>query len=334
MSLSIADYDCRESEAIRRLSYPAIRAFRPAAFIQAGFPTRVTDECELLRYCDIMHELADFDFHYRQRRYSQREAELIAKSVGTIEHLTGSLFDRPTQPVMTPFPPIDILRAVHAFAPGGAKILEIGPGSGLLGSYLINGGFDYSSTDNTQALYLWQNRFFGHLSGNDFCEGVEDDHSAHVTHIPWWQFAGLFKTPPRFDIVICDAALGEMEHFAIWYIIQLAALILRHSPTAVFLYGSIGEPRIASLDLIESIFARFGFKKQVCGSVTVQSLHQLRLPKTFAPVGGNASLRGCDFLKIDGAKMLDSYDFFAFMDMNASASAFRTLRQSHQHDPS
>jgi hypothetical protein len=58
-NLSIEEYDRAEAQAIRRASYPAIRAFRPAAFSLANFPIRVTDERELIRYCDIVPSKAN-----------------------------------------------------------------------------------------------------------------------------------------------------------------------------------------------------------------------------------------------------------------------------------
>lgn len=277
--LSVAEYDRAEAEAITCLSYPQIRAFAPAAFLQANFPTRVSNARELLRYCDMMRELEDAEFHYRKRLYSRQEADLIVDISTNIENLTGKLFGRPTQPFMSLFPPIDILRVVTMLAARGSTIYEIGPGSGLLGAYLIKRGYRYHASDNTQALYLWQNRLFSHLAGASFSDRVTDDRDAEITHIPWWRLAGLFKKPPAADVIICDATMGEMESFAVWYLIRLAVQMLKQSLIGAFIYSQVGEQRISTLVHIEQIFALAGFQKHQCGPITVQSLRPLVLPR-------------------------------------------------------
>jgi hypothetical protein len=323
--LSVAEYDRAEAQALSRLTYPQIRAFAPAAFMHANFPTRVADERELLRYCDIMHELGDADYHYRKRLYSKVEAELIAEISRNIETLTGTIFQRPTQPFMSLFPPLDILRVVTTLVPEGAAIYEIGPGSGILGAYLIKRGYRYHSSDNTQALYLWQTRLFAHLAGASFSERVTDNRNADIAHIPWWHLAELFKDPPAVDLMICEAAMGEMESFAVWYLIRLAARMLARSPVGALLYCNVGEQRISTLDHIEQIFALAGFRKHRCGPVTVQSLRPLALPETPAFVGGEEGAHpACAFLPIDEAKLLDSYAFFDFMGLGSATRVLRT----------
>jgi hypothetical protein len=329
--LSVAEYDEIEAAATRGLSYPQIRAFAPAGFLQANFPTRVRDEAELVRYCDIMHELADFDFLFRQLRYSRHEADLITTVSDTIESLTKSRFQRPVRPLMNLLPPINIVRAVVALASPDSTILEIGPGCGLLGAYLIKSGFRYRAIDNTQAFYLWQNRLFSHLAHNEFTERATTTDGAHdtrVEHIPWWQFADMFRQPPPLDIIICDGAMAEMEHFAVWYIIRLAAAALRSSRIGAFIYSNIGDPRLSSLAHIEQIFALAGFHKQVCGDLTIQTVQPRILPAEWPAIGGAAKLRAIDFVPMEPAGLLDNYDFFAFMGINKSADEYRLLRQT------
>jgi hypothetical protein len=329
MYVSVAEYDAREAAATARLSYPAVRAFRPAAFSAANFPTRVGAEGELVRYCDIMNELEDAERYYRTASYSKTEAGLMRRTCEVVENLTAELFDRPTQPFMCLFPPLEVLRTVAAIAPEDASILEIGPGSGMLGSYLVQLGYSYRAVDNTQALYLWQSRLFSALAHNDFVDyatalKLPPNVTSRVAQIPWWHFAEAYKAPFKADVIICDGALGEMETFAVYYIIRMAAAIAVECPHVAFLYRSVGEPRITSQATIEQIFALAGFQRQQCGSVTIHTLNPISLPETPPPLGNSSPLMRADqFLSLNDAKVLDSYSFFDFMKLGSALSTLR-----------
>jgi len=327
--LSIAEYDSREAEAVIAASYPAVRAFRPAAFTQVNFPVRVTDERELSRYCDIMHELADAEYYYHGELYSDEEAAHISDLSANTRRLTHRIGGREIQPFMCLFPAITMLRAVRALAPTSAKIWEIGPGTGTVGAYLIGSGYRYRAIDNTQALYLWQNRLFSYLA-DDFAElssrAIEDGIPEQVAQVPWWQFAKMFEGDHRADIIICDGAMGEMEHFAIWYIIRLAARMLRDSRVGAFIYANIGEQRIASQVHIEQVFALAGFQKTVWGPVTIHTLKPLDLHATDLPKVGAGARAASEFLPIDVDCLQNSYGFFAHMGMNGSAAFYEKLR--------
>jgi len=332
-NVSIEAYDRAEVQAIKRASYPAIRAFRPAAFSLANFPVRVTDERELIRYSDIMDEVYDAQLYYRGIQYSREEAYLITSVSREVGTLTQDLFGRAVQPFMCLFTPIAMLRAVMALARGApCTILEIGPGSGYLGAYLILAGyrygdlkveFKYRSTDNTQALYLWQDRFFRHLVGPSYANYATTDRQPdtipeRVASLPWWQFAELFESPWPVDIVICDAAMGEMDTFAANYIIRLAAVMLKDSRVGVFLFRHIGEQRINSMAYIDSRFLAAGFHKHQVGPVVIHSPGQLSLPDEFPPLGGSEEMRVAEsFLPIDKSKLLDSYKFFDFIRLTS-----------------
>jgi hypothetical protein len=329
LRLSVEEYDRLEAAAIPRLSYPAIRSFCPAAFNAAHFPSRVTSEEELIRYCDIMNELEDADRYYRKALYSKREAALMLRTCQTVEKITTEMYDRPTQPFMCLFPPFDIVRTVVSIAPSRVTVLEIGPGSGILGSYLIQLGYRYFAVDNTQALYLWQNRLFSALARNNFADyaaasALPRNIIASVAHIPWWLFAEAYKAPLQADIIVCDGVMSGMETFGLYYLIHMAAAMASKTPHLCFLYRGVGEPRFTSQATIEQIFASAGFVRQQYGSVVIQSLKQLTVPKAPPPLGGHSELTSADkFLHIDDDKLLDSYSFFDFMELGSALSTLQ-----------
>jgi hypothetical protein len=304
----ITHYDEAERRAIHVANYPAIRAFAPAHFRLTNFPDRVTEERELVRYADIMNEFEDEAFYYEQKLYSKPEIALMRDVSGVVEEVTASL-GQSIQPFMSMFPPITMLRAVQSLKP--ASVLEVGPGSGYLGAYLIKSGFRYCAADNTQALYLWQNRFFSALTHDftDYASAPVNSDIARVTHVPWWQFAEMYKAPPKFDVVVCDAALGEMDPFGAGYVVNLAFHVLRDSHIGAFLFRHIGEDRVSSPGYITSRFQKAGFKKQMLEGVTAWTLAKLK------PVAGEAyTERACDSIPIDSKRILESYAFLRFAD--------------------
>lgn len=321
--ITISNYESAEAKAIARASYPVIRAFRPAAFTQANFPARVSEEQELIRYADCMYELADRTQFYERDLYSDDEASLMLALSEKIEQLTTTHFGRPVQPFMCLFPPIRILRAIDKVAKERPlTIYEIGPGSGFLGAYAILRGHTYRAIDNTQALYLWQDRLFEHLVGADYknfasADCFDPSVAPKVSSIPWWQFAEFYKSPPDADIVVCEAALGEMDTFAANYVLRLAGEMLKDSNVGAFIYCNIGEQRLNSLSYIEGKLSSIGFRKYESDGATIHALKSnvgLMLPSIKSPFRRMRPAK--DFLSIDQTKLLESYAFFDFIKLH------------------
>ncbi len=123
--------------------------------------------------------------------------------------------------------------------------------------------------------------------------------------------------------------MGEMETFAVYYIINMAAKMLRGSSVGAFLYRSIGEPRVTSLITVEQIFALAGFRKLQCGPTTIQTLAPITVPAMPSLIGNGASPQVArDFFKIDETKLLESYAYFDFMGLG---NALATLRNKTEN---
>jgi hypothetical protein len=328
--LSVEEYDRNETAARIGASYPAIRAFSPVAFAQVNFPARVSDERELRRYADIMYELLPRQEWLETKRYSEREVEEIRRLVQQIQTVTASLFGRSVQPLMCLFPPIPIVRAVEAIAHSRRRrlrVLEIGPGSAHLGAYLLNLGHQYFAMENCQALYLWQNRFLVNLV-DEFSEwAMATDRGktlARCVHIPWWHFATFHEALPiSADIVICDAAMGEMDTFALYYILRLSEQIVSSSDCGSFIFQNLGEERVNQRARVDAIFQQLGFKLRQVEGVSIYCARGnvdgvLRDATRLPPLGSanaNALSAPSDFLSIDRSQLLESYGFFDFIKL-------------------
>jgi len=335
--LAIEEYDRLQAAARARATYPAIRSFAPAAFSQVNFPTQVTQEPELRRYADIMYEVVDRDHWLNRLQWSPAEQELIATLRGEIEALTARLYQRPVQPLMCLFPPLPILRLIEALAAHRGRrlrIVEVGPGSGYLGAYCLLRGHRYVGIDNTQALYLWQHRLFRWLARGDLVDYAFADTPPAIFPpgraglVPWWHFAELFRTAPfQADILVCDAAMGEMDPFAARYLIHLAKLMLGESDLGLFLYQNLGEERLSNREQMRQRFQAHGYAGFACGPVQVQAAAHtspqdlLRTLVDGAPpivTGGRPEpmLPAAAFLPIDPDRMMESYAFFDFLRLD------------------
>lgn len=333
--LSIAEYDRRQAAARLGASYPAIRSFSPATFAQVNFPTQVTQEPELRRYADIMYETIDRSAWLDTMLWSPAEQQVIVALGREIEALTAKLFDRPVQPLMCLFPPLAILRLVEAVAEHRGRrlrIVEVGPGAGYLGGYCLLRGHRYMGIDNTQALYLWQHRLFRWLARGDLAEHALSDRpprefpAARASLMPWWHFAEAFRGPLKADLIICDAAMGEMDPFAARYLIHLANQMLDGSDVGLFLFQNLGEERLSNRAFIDRRFNAHGFQRLACGPVQVAASKAspvdllARLGKGAPPIGlakGNAGmLPAAKFLKIDSTRIMESYAFFDYLRLD------------------
>lgn len=323
MNDKIKLYDNLENKADVESIYPANRAFKPAAFNQANFPTRVRCSRELVKFSDMMNELDNRKYYFEDKKYSGVEIELM-KAVGkNVLNKTGAL-GRPVTPYMSLFPPIDMLRVIGRLPSGsGLRILEVGPGSGYLGSYLISApgikynSFDqisYCSVDCTQSLYLWQYLMFDMgVDVVDYSESLTIPKpfcGNMVEMLPWWHFVKLYEYDCSADVVICDAALGEMDAFAAYYVIRLAEKMLDKSNIGAFAFRHIGEPRFNNIDGIKHILKTSGFVYHTnIDGVNIFSINEIKLKEDKQDYKYSAKGN----IRVD--KLNDNYKFFDFLKL-------------------
>jgi hypothetical protein len=204
------------------------------------------------------------------------------------------------------------------------SVLEVGPGSGYLGSLLIKAGFQYAAADATQAFYLWQNRLFAGVSGDDLVEQAlvpvgTAPPVGKVTHIPWWHFlTGVFDMPLNVDVVVCEQALCEMHAWAMRYTLHAARHVLRNSDVKAFVFSGHGHPQ-NSVEDVERSFAEAGFKRVLSEKVFcyVPRGHSVpaslsRLEKDiplFNPSNASNLLAAPSFLKVPRRELPLDYEF-------------------------
>jgi hypothetical protein len=281
--LTIERYDHAEAEARVGLSIPELMAFRSVAFDSVGWPTRISDERELLRYVDHNFEAevpalyqagATFDPIGYRNAFTLDEQALIAAISDRVADLTERSFGRRIRPMtnlLVQTGPFRVMaQLASALKQKQLAVFEVGPGAGYLGAMLAQTGHRYFSYDVAQSLYLWQSRLLQAVSGADCRELAGLDAAAaaralseaRIVHLPWWNYVKMLSgTPARVDVVYSNSNLSEMTHVALRHVLLISRQMLADSPKGMFCFFSKGMPSQTPHDQIDAVFQQHGFHK-------------------------------------------------------------------------
>jgi hypothetical protein len=273
-NLTVREYDDAEAQAISLCPNSIIEAFAPVHFSAAGYPMRVTAERELIRYLDVMHDLSfeeDFAAFFANGLTGQ-EFEMLSQMATLAnkfskEHFSVNAVARPS-----------VLKAINVaahinylYSEHRPKILEIGPGCGYLGAFLIRQGYPYAGMDVTQAFYLYQNHFWNYISGARVLDFVKTDTprealsrvpAGSLLHLPWWEFVKTgFTGLPEFDLVVCDHAVCEMHPHSLDFLLKIAHTSFNRgmSLPKAFIFQGWGAQRVSHVAEVLSRFYKAGY---------------------------------------------------------------------------
>jgi hypothetical protein len=254
--LTVEEYDAAEQEAKIGLSFTEIMAFVPRTFEALGFPHRVKDERELIRYADWNRDAGNQEYfkpdHFFygpsvRTVYTHDEVEAMDHVRDRAVEVTSAL-GRAVRPVCGPFAQLGLFRILMALGRQCGRrlwVFEVGPGTGYLGALLLDQLWTYSFTDNAQALFLWQSRLLlGKANG-----------------VSWWDF--VRGKNPTVDVVVSNSNLGEMTNDALKITLRNAQNMLEQSSLGLFLFTSMGLQQHNTRNDVHQEFLNLGFK-QVC----------------------------------------------------------------------
>lgn len=267
MILEVEKYNKHEQKALEDLPNRVVEMCRTVMFNSEGYPVRVSNEKELLKYLDVMHETRFlhninefFDGYLTETEFSDlKKLSTVAAEFSKI-HYAKSL--APTGSLLRSLQLFRFLQNI--FLKSGDKILEIGPGSGQLGGLFLLDNYSYSSTDITQAFYLHQNRYFNYITKQNLHEilsfdSVHDLYESKNCHIPWWIYAELWKHKiPQYELITCNHALAEMHMNSLKYTLKLSSLMLEKS-NGFFVFESWGYDKFIKSPVIHRLFEQNGF---------------------------------------------------------------------------
>ena len=216
-------------------------------FERFGFPVRVSNIGELEQIVGTMHN---------NDRYEGLQTELGGFDEADLHLFVGALADYhefhaktfPREQVAVPLAEmiahLAIYKMVGAYNPNFKRVLEIGPGNGLLSFFMRRHAqlSNYSQVEACESYYLLQSLINDHLFGSGFQErampqdlerasacfsGSGDVQVTQATrkaelnyslpfrgekvcyHYPWWRIGELAEADVRFDVVTSNANLLE-----------------------------------------------------------------------------------------------------------------------------
>jgi hypothetical protein len=234
----VTSYNEKEQEALRQLPNRIIEAAQPAGFHHTNYPTRVSDERELWRYADVMHDRRAVKILEKLGGLTFHEFGLWAKAIEYAAALTEELGHR-IVPRNAPLAALLSYRTIRAFY-DNPIVFEVGPGAGYLGKMLLLDGHSYRSTDVTQAFSIWQAAFLG------------------TWQIPWWQWFDCRKQYTPVHAIVVNHALCEMSENALRYLIVRAESMLMEA--GVLLAEGIGASYLRNPTQTVELFTRRGWK--------------------------------------------------------------------------
>lgn len=269
--LSVSEYDLAEQKAISELPNRVIEAFHPVLFQEVGYPTRVRNEAELWKYVDVMHDLRfEKDYSDLLGGLTENEFALLKKLSEQICGFSDINFKQKIVARSSVLRSMNVLRHIrYLFGNERPRVFEIGPGCGYLGAMLLLDGSPYASTDITQSLYMYQNKFWNFISDGGVIDlagegkggALPDIPVGGSIHVPWWEFVKLRpESVPQFDMVTCNHALAEMHHDSLRFSIKLAASFLRTpGKKKAFVFEGWGWERNTSRAFITDVFYQSNF---------------------------------------------------------------------------
>lgn len=344
MLLTISLYDEHHRRALSRFGNDALWAFTPVAFGSLAYPVTVREENELIRFVDPMKEaisrqVGSEDIFLRQyslrTRFSGAEAELMRRVRALAADFSEKAFGLAQHPINSIISAVGLFRvisAIQASYPGRRlRILEMGPGTGYLGAFLITAGYEYTGIEATQGFYLWQNRFWSHVVGDSLVEqatvpaGEQPLAQDRYTHVPWWHFLEEMKQSRlTADIIVCEQAISEMHNFGSRFAIAASRNILANSPVQIFVFSGPGY-QYTSFAKIESDFGEFGFHRILSKNVYAYTPGAKSFPRGvydldvdipfYGLSAGEALLSAPEILKSRMRDLPYDYDFRQFIGL-------------------
>jgi len=278
--LSLAEYDALEAAGAAHLPPPLLTAFRPSTFEQFGFPTRIRETREILRYADWNWEQYGPRLFARGAVYPEvcfinaftRDEWAMIDGLGrSVAQMTQRRGGRPVRPVTVLMNAITPLRIMSRLAEGASRsisVFEVGPGMAYLGPMLAALGHRYRCFDVTQAFCLWQHHMLRWTVGSGFAELAQAPldapiPDAAVVNVPWWRYVGFLfgDSIEPVDVVYSNSNLCEMMPDARRCVLQLSHRMLSQSPLGVFCYIGPGAPAQCNASQLQDEIAKAGFQR-------------------------------------------------------------------------
>ena len=233
--ITAKEYDLIEKEKITENSILPVKAFYPLWLQSNGFILNQFEDKEIWKYANTMH-WARFEqtFHFL-RNLSEQEYDLIKRALSFVHKLSKDKLYKEVLPINPILRAVLPTRAIEKLKNDNDKVfnvLEIGPGSGYLGLLLLMKGFNYTSVENAKPLYLFQSLLFSNYTKNHYEllnleNNNEDYNNFQSLHIPWWVIIDQKLKLKKYDFIILNHCISEINRHAFLFYILLIKKFLK-----------------------------------------------------------------------------------------------------------
>lgn len=231
--MNIQSYISAEKKYIKKYPIFVYKNFYPKHLIEHGFYQDINDLSDIWKYADTMHwHRLDHTFKLLSS-LTETEVEDCKNIIEKVKNITSEYCNKI---VLGTTPTLRALLTTRVIEKLQNKdknnILEIGPGSGMVGAFSLLRGNNYVAIENASPLFYWQNIFLKHFSQNTIdlldLDNDKNYEQSSFVHIPWWSAVDerlVFKK--KFDFIILNHCITEITSQAFNFYIYLMKKFLK-----------------------------------------------------------------------------------------------------------
>lgn len=236
-------YNRNEKLAIEDFPNNVLSVFSPNHFLVSNFSVQLTKPLDVWKYFDSMHE-NKIGQHFSQDLggYLEEQEMVLIENVAKKYSEYVKSFNRKTTPIgisgmISSISTLRILKIKKTQwgITRPLRVLEVGPGSGMLGLLLSeNTGINHTMFDVTNAFAIHICSLYNFLFGKDFRDLSYVPHinykskevldlindSSKITFLPWWHFLNTNLSLPKYDVIIMNHCFFEIQRKALLFILK------------------------------------------------------------------------------------------------------------------
>ena len=300
-------YNENEKLAVKDFSNYTLRTFLPNTFLRYNFSTHLNSPEEIWKFFDTMQEFRvnkyfKNDLNDYLTEYEMKAIEIIAINLSNYT----KFFNRKTIPlgisqIISSISTLRSLLVKQEELKRKLNIIEIGPGSGMLGLLAKYFEINYTAFDITNAFAIHQTCLYKILFGEDFNDlgSVKNknyieaqkllDKKTSITFLPWWHFLNTDLSLPKYDIIVMNHCFFEIQKKALQFIFNRLGSHLERQLVICSYWGSNKFNNYTQDDLV-AIEEENNIKHEI-----IFSSNDIYIPKTIALFSYNLNKNPKDF---------------------------------------
>ena len=294
-------YNKNEKIAYKNFPIFKLRAFSPSTFQKYNFPDKLSSDYEIWKYLDSQQEFRIVEYFNDHLKYLTDDEMKAIESVAKKYSEYSKFFNRGTIPIgiNQMISSISTIRSLLSYQKSKSlNVLEIGPGSGMLGLLANYFKINYSAFDITNAFSIHiisLYTFFFKKKFKDFAlipfsnKDIVHKKNTNLSFIPWWHFLNTKFALPKFDFIIMNACFFEIDEKALYFIFNRLGAHGQRQNVLINDWGSKVFSRLNNEKIIKMESA-FNIKKE-----QIINYNNIHIPETQCFFSYKLSSKPLDF---------------------------------------